>query len=127
VNGPATAAQFFDVHPSRLFVKGPHETRSRASVTSLISRVNQRNSRISIHYGFGSPNARQYGQVSVFQPGNTCLTGKDLLTQYVGAANVEFGAGALDCKDIYYVTGGKIARFTNDTAGAAVPWHVAGL
>jgi hypothetical protein len=41
-------------------------------------------------------------------------------------ANVEFGAGALDCKDIYYVTGGKIARFTNDTAGAAVPWHVAG-
>jgi sugar lactone lactonase YvrE len=40
-------------------------------------------------------------------------------------ANVEFGAGALDCKDIYYVTGGKIARFTNDTAGAAVPWHLA--
>jgi len=40
-------------------------------------------------------------------------------------ANVEFGAGALDCKDIYYVTGGKIARFMNDTAGAAVPWHVA--
>jgi len=61
-----------------------------ASVTSLISRVNQHNSRISIHYGFGSPNARQYGQVSVFQPGNACLTGKDLLTQYVGAANVEF-------------------------------------
>jgi sugar lactone lactonase YvrE len=41
-----------------------------------------------------------------------------------GAANVEFGAGALDCKDIYYVTGGKLARVANDTAGAAVPWHV---
>jgi sugar lactone lactonase YvrE len=42
-----------------------------------------------------------------------------------GAANVEFGAGALDCKDIYYVTGGKIARVANDVAGAPVPWHVA--
>jgi sugar lactone lactonase YvrE len=41
-----------------------------------------------------------------------------------GTANVEFGAGALDCKDIYYVTGGKLARQANDTAGAAVPWHV---
>jgi sugar lactone lactonase YvrE len=41
-----------------------------------------------------------------------------------GTANVEFGAGALDCKDIYYVTGGKLARVANDTAGAAVPWHV---
>jgi putative metal-binding protein len=73
------------------------------SVTTLISRVNQRNSRISIHYGFGSPNARQYGQVAVFQPGNACLTGKDLLTQYVGAANVEFDRladGALVVKRI---------------------------
>jgi virginiamycin B lyase len=42
-----------------------------------------------------------------------------------GTANVEFGAGALDCKDIYYVQGGKLARVANDTAGAAVPWHVA--
>jgi sugar lactone lactonase YvrE len=41
-----------------------------------------------------------------------------------GTANLEFGAGALDCKDIYYVTGGKLARVTNDVAGAAVPWHL---
>ncbi len=58
------------------------------NLTSRISQVNQRNSRTSIHYGDATP--RQYGQVAVFQPGDTCLTGKDLLTQYAGAANVEF-------------------------------------
>jgi len=41
-------------------------------------------------------------------------------------ANVEFGAGALDCKDLYAVIGGKIVRVPNDVAGAPVPWHVAG-
>jgi sugar lactone lactonase YvrE len=43
-----------------------------------------------------------------------------------GTANVEFGAGALDCKDLYAVTGGKIVRIPNDVAGAPVPWHIAG-
>lgn len=58
------------------------------NVGSVISRVNQRNSRLSIHYG--DTTARQYGQVSVFQPSNQCLTGQNLLLTYVGAANVEF-------------------------------------
>ena len=43
-----------------------------------------------------------------------------------GTANVEFGAGAIDGKDLYAVTGGKIVRIANDVPGAAVPWHVAG-
>ena len=40
------------------------------------------------------------------------------------SANVEFGAGALSCKDIYFVNGGKLLRYTNDIEGAVVPWHV---
>ena len=44
---------------------------------------------------------------------------------YTGnSANVEFGTGALSCKDIYFVNGAKILRYTNDTEGAVVPWHV---
>lgn len=39
------------------------------------------------------------------------------------AANVEFGAGALPCSDIYVASGGVLARIEGDTAGAAVPWH----
>jgi len=49
------------------------------------------------------------------------------ITHLMGAgnsANVEFGAGALSCKDIYFVNGGKLMRYTNDTEGAVVPWHV---
>jgi sugar lactone lactonase YvrE len=41
-----------------------------------------------------------------------------------GTANVEFGAGALNCKDVYFVNGGNLVRFENDTAGAVVPWHL---
>ena len=40
------------------------------------------------------------------------------------SASVEFGTGALSCKDIFFVNGGKIVRYTNDTEGAVVPWHV---
>lgn len=58
------------------------------NVGALISRVNQRNARISVHYG--DTTTRQFGQVSLYQPGNNCLTSKDLLQTYVGAANVEF-------------------------------------
>lgn len=40
------------------------------------------------------------------------------------AANVEFGAGALSCTDIYVASGGTLFRYTMGTArGAAVPWH----
>ena len=35
-----------------------------------------------------------------------------------------FGAGALNCKDVYYINGGNLTRFENDTAGAVVPWHL---
>ncbi|HZI93148.1 MAG TPA: hypothetical protein VFE84_02815, partial [Patescibacteria group bacterium] len=59
-------------------------------VGALISTINQNNARISIHYG--DTTTRQFGQVSVYQPGspNGCLTVKDMLTTFVGASNVEF-------------------------------------
>ena len=57
-------------------------------IAGRISLINGSNARISIVYGDSTP--RQWGQVSVFQPGSSCLTAKDMLTQYVGAANVEF-------------------------------------
>jgi sugar lactone lactonase YvrE len=54
--------------------------------------------------------------------------GKTLVSLMKGGAtaNVEFGAGALDCKDLYAVIGGKIVRVPNDVAGAPVPWHISG-
>jgi sugar lactone lactonase YvrE len=41
-----------------------------------------------------------------------------------GATNVEFGAGALRCTDIYVATGAGIRRYEMGTIpGADVPWH----
>ena len=57
-------------------------------IARRISLINGSNARISIVYGDTTP--RQWGQVSVFQPNSSCLTAKDMLLQYVGAANVEF-------------------------------------
>jgi len=79
-----------------------HDTGTNLS--TIIGRVNQRNARTSIHYGFGSTTPRQYGQVAVFQPNSACLTGQALLTQFVGAANVEFDRladGSLVVKRIF--------------------------
>ena len=40
------------------------------------------------------------------------------------AANVEFGAGPLNCNDIYVASSGVLARYTMGmTPGAMVPWH----
>lgn len=45
-------------------------------------------------------------------------------TGITAAANVEFGAGALPCTDIYVASSGTLFRYTMGTArGAAVPWH----
>ncbi len=57
-------------------------------IATRISRINGSNARVSIVYGDSTP--RQWGQVAVFQPNSACLTAKDMLIQYVGAANVEF-------------------------------------
>lgn len=41
-----------------------------------------------------------------------------------GIANVEFGAGPLDCTDLYITSGGPMQRYEmGDVPGAAVPWH----
>jgi hypothetical protein len=40
------------------------------------------------------------------------------------AASVEFGAGALDCEDVYVATSGALFRYEMGTvAGAPVLWH----
>ncbi len=47
-----------------------------------------------------------------------------LLSGVSAAASVEFGAGALNCNDIYVASGGALRRYEmGDTAGAMVPWH----
>ena len=39
-------------------------------------------------------------------------------------ANIEFGAGALSCTDMYIAGNGQgIARYVHDTRGMDVPWH----
>lgn len=40
------------------------------------------------------------------------------------AASLEFGAGALDCEDVYVASSGVLARYEMGTIGGrAVPWH----
>jgi hypothetical protein len=39
-----------------------------------------------------------------------------------GGANVEFGVGALSCKDVLWA-GGETRKATIDTEGMDVPWH----
>lgn len=47
-----------------------------------------------------------------------------LMTGISAAASVEFGAGALDCEDVYVASSGAARRYEDGTvAGAAVPWH----
>lgn len=48
----------------------------------------------------------------------------NLVTNVASPANVEFGAGALDCEDLYITSSGAMRRYeAGTTAGAAVPWH----
>jgi sugar lactone lactonase YvrE len=50
--------------------------------------------------------------------------GMSLRTGIPAAANVEFGAGALNCNDIYVASSGALVRYEmGDTPGYAVPWH----
>jgi sugar lactone lactonase YvrE len=45
-----------------------------------------------------------------------------LIASGAGNANIDFGAGALRCTDLYMV-GPPLLRYENDTAGLNVPWH----
>jgi sugar lactone lactonase YvrE len=48
-----------------------------------------------------------------------------LLRTGSGSANVEFGAGVLQCTDIYVATATSMRRYEmGTTPGAAVPWHM---
>jgi len=97
----------FDLEVSGGF--GAVDADTGTDVGFLMSRINERNARLAIHYGDAS--ARESGQVSVFQPAGACLTARDLLIQYVGAANVEFERvdGVLHVKRIHHRTN----RWTN--------------
>ena len=90
----------------------------------------------SIHAtGLGSPDGVAFdaaGRIWVSDNGGRKLirleadgTGPvDTLTGVRQAASVEFGAGPLDCTDIYVASGGTLARYEdNDEPGASVPWH----
>lgn len=47
-----------------------------------------------------------------------------LLTGVGAAASLDFGAGALDCEDLYVASSGPMRRYEDGTAvGADVPWH----
>lgn len=52
-------------------------------------------------------------------------TNRTMISRPGGAtANVEFGAGALRCTDVYVATGGGVTRYEmNDVPGQMVPWH----
>ncbi len=48
----------------------------------------------------------------------------DVLTGLSAPANIEFGAGALSCTDIYVATGAGLVRYEMGTTnGLDVPWH----
>ena len=48
----------------------------------------------------------------------------ELLTSVGSAASLDFGAGALDCEDLYVASGRAMRRYEmGTTPGRAVPWH----
>jgi hypothetical protein len=64
------------------------------------------------------------GAVIRLEPDGTGATELDLDGTIGSAASLEFGAGALDCEDLYITSSGAMRRYEMGTAaGAAVPWH----
>jgi sugar lactone lactonase YvrE len=45
------------------------------------------------------------------------------LSSIPAAASVDFGAGPLDCHDVYIASSGAVQRFTTSVEGANVLWH----
>jgi sugar lactone lactonase YvrE len=50
-------------------------------------------------------------------------TSTELLTGISSAASIEFGAGVLDCEDLYVASGRALRRYEGTVPGRAVPWH----
>ena len=72
-------------------------------ISALITSVNQRTARMSIHYGDATQ--RYFGQISIYQPDNHCLTGKAMLETVVPPDQLEFDRmedGTLVVKRIFH-------------------------
>ncbi len=66
--------------------------------------------------------ANSSGRVLRFEPDGTGSMTIDM--GIPSAASLEFGAGPLDCHDLYVASASELVRYEMGTAaGAAVPWH----
>lgn len=104
-------------------------------VLRLVLTAGMESARSTVLTGAGSPDGLAFdatgaiyvsnnagGQVYRYNADGTGRT--TLLTGVGAAANIEFGAGALNCTDIYVASGGVLQRYTmGTTPGADVPWH----
>jgi sugar lactone lactonase YvrE len=108
---------------------------SRGTLLRLTLTGNMESARSTVASSLGSPDGLAFDatdRVYVGDNGGGRLIRLDadgtnptvLRTGISTAANIEFGAGALPCTDIYVASGGALVRYeTGTTAGAAVPWH----
>ncbi len=90
--------------------------------------------RATVATGLGSPDGvalDALGRIYVTDNSGGTLTRLDadgsrplvLATRISAAAAIEFGAGALDCEDVYVASSGALVRHDGDSRGASVPWH----
>jgi len=106
---------------------------SNGSLVKLTLTGNMETARETVATGLTAPDGLAFDAMDrIYIGGGGTLTRLDadgsnptvLLERLSAPANVEFGAGALPCTDIYVATGGAMARYEmGDTAGARVPWH----
>jgi sugar lactone lactonase YvrE len=106
------------------------------TVIRLVLASNMEMSRTTFATGLGSPDGLAFDSM-----GNLYVTDNAggrlyrvnadgsgspmmLMSGIGAAANIEFGAGALSCTDIYVASSGALRRYETGTiTGAAVPWH----
>lgn len=63
------------------------------------------------------------GGSRVYRIGATGMPDMTLQMGHPGTANLEWGAGVLDCHDLYVATGGGLTRIALGVGQRAVPWH----
>ncbi|MFO0627404.1 MAG: SMP-30/gluconolactonase/LRE family protein [Polyangiales bacterium] len=111
------------------------ESYQAGTLLKLTLTDNRESARSTVASSLGNPDGLAFdadGRIYVGDNGGRRLIRLDadgsnpmvLGTGISAAANVEFGAGALSCTDIYVASSGALYRYTMGTArGAAVPWH----
>jgi sugar lactone lactonase YvrE len=111
------------------------ESYSAGTLLKLTLTDGRESARSTVASGLGNPDGLAFdadGRIYVGDNGGRRLIRLDadgsnpevLGMGIAAAANVEFGAGALPCTDIYVASSGTLFRYTMGSArGAAVPWH----